>query len=65
MVYEVIVGNVGTVYVGVDAKRATVEFEAYVSRSKLGSGRVEGESVTLLGDHEIIREYVGSGWGAA
>ena len=55
--YEVVVGNVGTVYRGdshTDAKRV---FAEYVSRSTSYVGRAAGESVTLIKDEEIEEEH--------
>lgn len=54
------VGNVGTVYDGDNEATADREFDAYVKASKGqggGSTRAEGESVTLMADGEISREF--------
>lgn len=57
--YEVIVGNVGTVYYGASRRAADRSFSDYVRQSKHAMGRADGESVTLIADNEIAREYVG------
>jgi hypothetical protein len=56
--YSVIVGNVGTVHTGASKRKAAGIFREYVKASKLGSGRMGGEPVTLTDtDGEPIREY--------
>jgi hypothetical protein len=55
--YEVIVGNIGTVYSGDNLEHATAIFDSYVAQSRSTFGRAAGESVTLLQDDDIIREY--------
>lgn len=59
MEYEVIVGNVGSVYAGTSQREAHKRFTDYVLISKSGRGRAGDEDVTLLRDNEIIREHVG------
>lgn len=56
--YEVIVGNIGTVYKGVDEDKARETFEEYVEQSKSGTGRAGGEDVTLMEDDVPEDEYV-------
>jgi hypothetical protein len=58
--YEVIVGNIGTVYKGPSVVEARKMFDYYIEQSRGGYGRAAGESVTLLLNGEIRREYVGS-----
>jgi len=58
--YEVVVGNVGSVYSGQDMASGLRKFSDYVNASKAEVGRAGGESVTLLCDGEIIKEYVGT-----
>lgn len=58
--YEVVCGNIGSVYSGPSAKEATEKFRAYVDASKSQYGRAAGESVTLFKNGEPIREHVGS-----
>jgi hypothetical protein len=55
--FEVIVGNVGTVYGGNSFMTAMAEFSAYVKISKTGKGRAAGEPVTMMHNGEIRREY--------
>lgn len=55
--YEVIVGNVGTVYSGDDTGRAYKTYWEYVSLSKTGHGRAGAEGVSLLVDNEPVHEY--------
>ena len=57
--YEVIVGNVGSVYSGKSASDASMTWIAYVDQSNSGRGRAAGESVTLLRDGEIVKEHDG------
>lgn len=62
--YEVIVGNVGVVYAGMNGFKAHVAFQEYKSLSMrgpiLGTGRAVGESVTLFRDGEIVKHYAGT-----
>lgn len=55
--YEVIVGNIGTVYSGTDAQQANDAYEIYAAKSQWDVGRAAGESVTLLVNGEIRKEY--------
>lgn len=58
--YEVIVGNVGSVYHGESEKDADEMFESYVEASReMVGARCFGEDVTLFADAEIEREHVG------
>ena len=54
--YEVIVGNVGSVYNGKDEPSAIAAFETWVYNSRNG-GRASNEPVTLMTDGEPTREY--------
>jgi hypothetical protein len=58
--WEVIVGNVGTVYSGSDESEARAKFASYVETSKSGVGRAGGESVTLMKDSDIAEEFIGA-----
>ena len=58
--WEVIVGNIGTVYSGDDEAVARRKFASYKRDSELECGRAVGESVVLMRDGEIVQEYVGS-----
>ena len=60
--YEVIVGNVGTVYRGANGFDARVEYNRAVGRSKRGGGRDAGEPVTLMRDDDIAAEYMPEGY---
>jgi len=62
--YEVVVGNVGTVYRGRSIKKALKVFAQYVDVAKLGApdghtGRASGEDVTLFRDGDVFREHIG------
>lgn len=57
--YEVIVGNIGSVYSGGNFMIASAKFAEYVKQSKSNVGRAGGENVTLLDRGEIKREFVG------
>ena len=58
--YEVIVGNIGTVYSGRDIDAATVKYYAYVDLSKSDYGRAAGEAVTLTRNGDILAEHAGT-----
>lgn len=58
--YEVIVGNIGTVYSGTNGFEANTKFATYSGQSKSNYGRAAGEDVTIMKDGEITREYVGT-----
>lgn len=55
--YEVVVSNVGTVFTGMDFTAAEKEYLDYVQLSREERGRAGGETVTLMRDGEIEREY--------
>ena len=59
-VYEVIVGNVGSVYHDTKRADAVATYQGYVcaSRENIGT-RCHGEDVTLLADGEIEQEHSG------
>lgn len=58
--WEVVAGNVGTVYDDLSESGARATYNAYVKFSKDGEGRVGGENVTLFRDGEIVEEHVGT-----
>jgi hypothetical protein len=59
--YEVVVGNIGTVYVGPWLREAVQNFDVYVDQSLASRGmRASGESVTFLCDGEIVMEHTGT-----
>jgi len=55
--YEVMVGNVGTVHRGDDAKKAAELYDVLVDESKTGGGRASGEPVYLFDSGVLVREY--------
>ena len=60
MAYQVIVGNIGTVYDGGKRKAADNAFRSYKNDSRFNYGRASGEDVTLFCDGEPIKEWLGS-----
>ena len=60
MLYETVVGNIGTVYSGGCHRFAEEKFTTYVRQSKTGNGRAGGEDVTILRNGNIIAEYIGT-----
>lgn len=58
--YNVIVGNVGSVYAGKSKREAMLTAKCYEDRSRDNRGRCAGESVTVLRDGEVIWEYLGT-----
>ena len=57
--WEVIVGNIGTVYSGPNGFEANAHFQTYVGQSNSGHGRAAGEDVILMKDGELHREFQG------
>jgi hypothetical protein len=57
--YEVLVGNLGSVYSGDNDLTARTTFNDYRGQSAKGLGRVAGEDVTIMKNGEPHREYVG------
>lgn len=57
MNYEVVVGNVGTVYRGTDGAEAEGFYKDHVKISQANLGRAGHEAVVLFCDGVIIREY--------
>ena len=55
--YEVVVGNIGTVYFGECKREAFRKYREYVENSLAGYGRGGNEIVTLFQDREIIKEH--------
>lgn len=55
--YEVIVANIGTVYQGQNGFIALQTYGQYKKSSKLPFGRASGETITLMRDGHIWREY--------
>jgi hypothetical protein len=59
--FEVVVGNIGSVYTGSNPVEAADTFEDYMKQSKSGRGRAAGEDVVLFEDGEITIEHIGVG----
>lgn len=59
MKYQVIVGNIGTVYDGDSWNDAKRDFGIYKRKSIEGVGRASGESVVLMEDGEPRWEHPG------
>ncbi len=57
--WEVIVGNIGSVYAGADEDKARRTYAGYVEQSVSGTGRAGNEDVTLLCDGDIVMEIFG------
>jgi hypothetical protein len=56
--YQVIVGNIGTVYSGDDLEEAERVYEVYVKQSQSGVGRAGRENVLLLRDNDdALQEF--------
>ena len=58
--YEVIVGNIGTVYLGSSLMEANAAWGEYKRQSKANYGRAAGESVAFFEDGELVRELISS-----
>ena len=58
--YQVIVGNIGTVYSGGSKVIAFETFKEYVQQSKTRGMRASGETVVLLVNGEVEKEFIGS-----
>jgi len=53
--FDVIVSNIGSVYVGNNFLQANAKFNAYVKASKAQEGRGSGETVTMMHYNDIRR----------
>ena len=62
--YKVIVGNIGTVYVGDSLTEALRDFNEYVRISDSGIGRAGYETVTLIKGDKILRGWLIEGYEA-
>lgn len=63
--YQVVVGNIGTVYDGPDESKAREKFSIYKKDSQDGYGRAAGEPVCIIanyahGNSDIIADYEGT-----
>lgn len=56
--YELIVGNIGTVWSGNDQTEAQQLFNDYAQMSSDGYGRAAGEPVTLLKNGVILLDFL-------
>ena len=56
-IYEVLVGNIGTVVRTTNKREAEGIYRDYVEASKAGVGRAADEAVGLFCDGEPVREY--------
>jgi hypothetical protein len=59
--WQVIVGNIGTVYAGRAEMDARENFRVYIEQSTTRWTRAAGENVVLMKDGEIVEEHEGSG----
>lgn len=59
--FEVVVGNVGTIYSGENACAAHGTYRDAMILSASKQGRASGESITLLQDGEVVKKYEGEG----
>jgi len=57
--YQVICGNIGTVYDGDNMIDANRDYGTYKRQSQSGVGRAGGETVTLFDNDEIKFEHIG------
>jgi hypothetical protein len=60
MKYQVIVGNIGTTYEGNSKVVARETYKEYVEQSKTRGMRASGETVVLLVNGEVEKEFIGS-----
>ena len=56
-IFQVIVGNIGTVYEGNQLKQALIDYKEYIEQSKNNYGRVSQESVAIFKNGEPWKEY--------
>jgi len=59
-IYEVIVGNIGSIYCGTNGWKALQLFNRYKKLSRMQYGRAAGENVAVMKDGDVYYEYVGS-----
>lgn len=58
--YEVIVGNIGSVFRGNQSKEAGQAFREYKEQSKTNYGRAAGEDVIMMINGHPSKEFIGS-----
>ena len=63
MRYQVIIGNIGTVYDGGQLRLALIAYGGYKRQSQSGVGRAGDESVVLMDNDEIKYHYTGRNHG--
>jgi hypothetical protein len=57
--FQVVVGNIGTVYDGPELKKGLTTYKEYKDMSEAGYGRASDEDVTLFGPNDqIIHEHI-------
>lgn len=61
--YQVVVGNIGTVYDGNDKRKAAKSFREYKNISKDGHGRAGNEPVHLFHNGDVAKEWIPPGVG--
>lgn len=59
---EVVVGNIGSVYVGDNPSVAEQTYDRYVERSLEGIGRAGAEPVYYMRDGEIVKAHERDGF---
>lgn len=58
--FEVVVGDIGSVYRGADEAEAESLFKIYAALSAEGASRAGDQSVVLLRDGDVERSFVGA-----
>lgn len=58
--YEVMVGNIGSVYSGMNKQAAETKYDSYTKLSAAGYGIAGNENVSLLCDGDLVVEYQGN-----
>lgn len=59
--WQVVVGNIGTVYDGVDEEEARHHYEEYVGQSMTGMGRAGNEEVVLFHSGDEVASHIPHG----
>lgn len=57
--YQIIVGNVGTVYTGSNGFKVRKIYGNYKRQSQENYGRAAGENVTVLMNDDVLYEHIG------
>jgi hypothetical protein len=57
--FQVIVGNIGTVYDGNNYMQAMAAYSVYIRQSRNNYGRAAGEDVAVMHNGEPTHEYFG------